>query len=80
MLYHHEPIVMNGDCVGYLSSGNYGHTLGGSVGLGYVKLGDEITADVLRSGEWHIEVAGERIAADVSLSAMYDAKGERMRG
>ena len=80
MLYHHEPIVMNGDCVGYLSSGNYGHTLGGSVGLGYVELGDEITADVLRSGEWHIEVAGERIAADVSLSAMYDAKGERMRG
>ena len=45
-----------------------------------MKLGDEITADVLRSGEWHIEVAGERIAADVSLSAMYDAKGERMRG
>jgi len=37
MLYHHEPIMCNDQCVGYLSSGNYGHTLGASVGLGYVK-------------------------------------------
>jgi 4-methylaminobutanoate oxidase (formaldehyde-forming) len=37
MLYHHEPILRNGATVGYLTSGNYGHTLGGSVGLGYVR-------------------------------------------
>ena len=29
MLYHNEPILKNGEIIGYLSSGAYGHTLGG---------------------------------------------------
>ena len=37
MLYHHEPIVCNGEIKGFLTSGSCGHTLGASVGLGYVK-------------------------------------------
>lgn len=80
MLYHHEPILMNGECVGYLSSGNYGHSLGGSVGLGYVKHADEIKADGLSAASWEIEVAGDRIPAVASLSALYDPSGSRMRG
>jgi len=80
MLYQHEPILLHGECVGYLSSGNYGHTLGASVGLGYVRHKEEVTADLLHSGEWEIEIAGERIAATVSLRALYDVSGERMRG
>lgn len=79
MLYHHEPILMNGQCVGYLTSGNYGHTLGGSVGLGYVKSGDDVSVDMLSSANWAIEVAGQPIAAKASLTALYDPKGERMR-
>ena len=79
MLYHHEPILMKGNCVGYLTSGNYGHTLGGSVGLGYVKLNEDVTGDLIAGADWAIEVAGERIAARASLSALYDPKGERMR-
>lgn len=80
MLYHHEPVLRNGVCVGYLTSGNYGHTLGGSVGLGYVKCDEEVTADLLGGSEWQIEVAGVACAAKASLSALYDPKGERMRG
>jgi len=49
LFYHHEPIIMDGNCVGYLTSGNYGHTLGASVGLGYVKNDEPITADWLAS-------------------------------
>jgi len=79
-LYHHEPILLNDDCVGYLTSGNYGHTLGGAVGLGYVKHKDEITADMIDSGDWAIEVAGDRIPAKASLRALYDPTGGRMRG
>ena len=79
MLYHHEPILMDGNCVGYLTSGNYGHTLGGSVGLGYVKLNEDVTGDLIAGADWAIEVAGEQIAARASLSALYDPKGERMR-
>ena len=40
MIYHNEPIIRENKIVGYLTSGNYGHTLGGCVGLGYVDCKD----------------------------------------
>ncbi len=79
MLYHHEPILRNGKTVGYLTSGNYGHSLGGSVGLGYVRHAGGVDQDFLNSGTIEIDVAGERIPATASLTAMYDPKRERMR-
>jgi len=36
LLYHNEPIVRDGEIVGYLSSGGYGHHVGAAVGMGYV--------------------------------------------
>ena len=80
MLYHHEPIWRDDQLVGHLTSGNYGHTLGGSVGLGYVHCPEGVTKDFIESGQWHIEVACERIPARASLRAMYDPSGARMRG
>ena len=80
MLYHHEPILREGEIVGHLTSGNYGHTLGGSVGLGYVKCDGGVSRDYIDGGKFEIDVGGERIPAKVSLRAMYDPKGERMRG
>lgn len=79
LFYHHEPIVMDGNCVGYLTSGNYGHTLGASVGLGYVKNDEAITADWLASHKWQIDVGGQIIDAKASLRAAYDPTGEKMR-
>lgn len=80
ILYHHEPIMCNNECIGYLSSGNYGHTLGASVGLGYVKHSDTINQAWLDERQWGIDVGGTVYAAKASISALYDPKGERMRG
>ena len=80
MLYHHEPILRDGVIVGHLTSGNYAHTLGGSVGLGYVEVEDDVTHDYLESGSFAIDVGGDHIPAKASLSALYDPKAERMRG
>ncbi|MYD77237.1 MAG: FAD-dependent oxidoreductase [Gammaproteobacteria bacterium] len=80
ILYHHEPIIRNGEQVGHLTSGNYGHFLGGSVGLGYVYSEEDIDADYIRSGSFEIDIAGARIPAKASLTAMYDPKALRMRG
>ena len=80
MLYHHEPILRNGATVGYLTSGAYGHTLGGAVGLGYVKHADGVDAAYLADGEFAIDVGGVKVPAQASLSALYDPKGLRMRG
>lgn len=79
IFYHHEPILAGGECVGYLTSGNYGHTLGASVGLGYVKSAEPVTADWLASRQWQIDVGGQRHDASASLRAAYDPAGLRMR-
>ncbi|MEP2640840.1 FAD-dependent oxidoreductase [Roseobacter sp.] len=78
LLYHNEPILRNGELVGYLSSGAYGHTLGGAMGLGYVPCAGETAADVLAS-DYHIDVAGTRVRAEASLRPMYDPKSERVK-
>ncbi|MCC5987240.1 MAG: GcvT family protein [Pararhodobacter sp.] len=79
MLYHNEPILRDGQVVGHLSSGAYGHHLGGAVGLGYVPCAGEALASLLAS-DWQIEVAGRRVPATASLKPLYDPAGERMRG
>lgn len=79
MLYHHEPIWQDGTLIGHLTSGSYGHTLGASVGLGYIKSDNSITKKSLQTSNFEIEVAGVRIPAKASLSAMYDPRAERMR-
>jgi len=78
LLYHNEPIVRDGEIVGYLSSGAYGHALGGAMGLGYVPCKGESAADVLGS-TYEIDVAGVRVKAEASLKPMYDPKSERVK-
>ncbi len=78
LLYHNEPILRDGQIVGYLSSGGYGHHLGAAIGLGYVPCAGETAADVLASS-YAIDVAGTRVTAEVSLRPMYDPKSERVK-
>lgn len=80
VLYHHEPVVRSGRIVGHLTSSTYGHTLGGAVGLGYVRHADGVDDDYLNSGAWEIEVGGVRVPCRASFRALYDAGNRRMRG
>ncbi|MEM7438787.1 MAG: FAD-dependent oxidoreductase [Pseudomonadota bacterium] len=78
LLYHNEAVLRDGEIVGYLSSGSYGHALGAAVGLGYVPCPGEAAAAVLASS-YEIEVAGTRVAAEASLKPLYDPKSERVK-
>ena len=78
LLYHNEPVLRDGEIVGYLSSGAYGHALGGAMGLGYVPCKGEKPADVLASA-YEIDVAGTRVTAEASLKPMYDPSSERVK-
>ena len=78
LLFHNEAILRDGKIVGPITSGNYGHHLGGAIGLGYVPCRGESEAEVLASS-YEIEIAGERFAAEASLKPMYDPKAERVR-
>ncbi|NUB42878.1 GcvT family protein [Fertoebacter nigrum] len=78
MMFHNEGVVRDGVIVGTVTSGNYGHFLGGSVGLGYVPCAGQTAAEVLASN-YEIEIAGRRHKAIASLAPMYDPKAERTR-
>ncbi|MEQ1942875.1 FAD-dependent oxidoreductase [Mesorhizobium sp. VNQ89] len=78
LLFHNEALVRDGKIVGTVTSGNYGHFLGGAIGMGYVPSEGQIEADMLASS-YEIEIAGERFAAEASLKPMYDPKSERVR-
>jgi glycine cleavage system T protein len=78
MLFHNEALVRDGEIVSIVTSGNYGHALGGAIGMGYVPCPGETAEDVLGS-TYEIEVAGVRHAAKASLAPLYDPKSERVR-
>ena len=78
LLYHNEPILRNGESVGYLSSGGYGHHVGASVGMGYVPCKGESVADLLDS-TFEIDVMGTRVKAEAQLKPFYDPKSERVK-
>ena len=79
MLYHDEPIWLNGKIISRLTSAMYGYTLGGAVGLGYVGTEFAATPDDVLAGKYEIEVAGKRIPARVSLKPMYDPTSARIK-
>jgi glycine cleavage system T protein len=80
LLYHNEPIWRNGELVGKISSGMFGHTLSAPLGLGYVaKGGEPVSAEWVASGQYEIEVAAERVPARVSLRPFYDPASERVK-
>ncbi|MEO0398879.1 MAG: FAD-dependent oxidoreductase [Pseudomonadota bacterium] len=79
MLYHDELIVIDGEINSHIHSAMYGHTLGGSVALGYVHHEEGVTADWLASRKVEIRVAGRDYPATASLKALYDPKNERVK-
>lgn len=78
LLFHNEVVVRDGEIVSIITSGNYGHHLGGAIGLGYVPCAGESADDVLAS-TYEIEIAGKRHAAIASLKPLYDPGSLRVR-
>jgi 4-methylaminobutanoate oxidase (formaldehyde-forming) len=77
-LFHNEALVRDGKIVSIVTSGNYGHHLGGAIGMGYVPCEGQ-TADEVLSSRYEIEIAGRRVSATASLKPMYDPKADRVR-
>ncbi|MFZ1480118.1 MAG: FAD-dependent oxidoreductase [Paracoccaceae bacterium] len=78
LLFHNEAIVRDGQIVGPVTSGSYGHFLGGAIGMGYMPCKGETEEEVLGSA-YEIEVAGVRHRAVASLAPMHDPKSERAK-
>ena len=79
ILLGRETIYRDGERVGWLSSGGFGHTVQRPIGIGYVRRAQGVDADFLQSGSYELEVAGERVAANLHLAPLYDVKMERIK-
>jgi 4-methylaminobutanoate oxidase (formaldehyde-forming) len=82
LLWGGEALLRDGRPVGDLTSAGYGHTIGASVGLGYVRRDDGAAIDTawLEAGKFEVDLAGTRLAAKVSLRCPYDPAGARIKG
>jgi glycine cleavage system T protein len=79
LLLGDEPIYRDGALVGRITSGAFGHTLGRSVGMGYVAHADGVDEAFLQAGRWELEIATERFPATAQLEPPYDPKSTRVR-
>jgi 4-methylaminobutanoate oxidase (formaldehyde-forming) len=66
-LHGTEPLWRDGQRVGFLKSGAYGHTVEAPLGMGYVHNSDGVTVNWLKEGSWEVEIAGVRHPASVQL-------------
>jgi heterotetrameric sarcosine oxidase gamma subunit len=79
LVYHNEPIYRDGERVGFVTSGMYGHTLGAAVALGYVAHEAGCTEEFIRAGRYEIQLATAKVGARASLAPLYDPKNSRVR-
>ena len=70
-----EPIWFDGGVKGWVTSGGYAHASGKSVAMGYVPR-EIADAD---SGDWEIEIMGDRRKAALQATPLFDPNGGRMR-
>ena len=79
-LLHEEPVWRGNVIVGSTTSGMYGHRIGASLGMGYVRHPDGVTAEWLAASKVELEIAWERFPAIAQLAPFYDPKSARIRG
>jgi len=82
-LHGAETIWRDGECVGYVRSTAFGHSIGKAIAYGYVSCPEseaKITNKWLQAGEWHIGDKGAKHAAKLSLKAPFDPTNERVKG
>jgi len=69
-----EPVRVDGEIVGRVTSGGYGYTIERSIAYAY------LPADVGIDTAVEVDIFGEWIAGEVAKEPLFDPKGERVRG
>jgi 4-methylaminobutanoate oxidase (formaldehyde-forming) len=75
LLIPHQPVFADGDVVGSIRAGSYGHTIDKTIALAYLPI------DVLEGGaRIELGVQGERYPVEVTTQALLDPENRRARG
>ena len=68
LIHHNETLFRNGEPVGYVTGGMWGHTVDAAIGMAIAIRGDEkVTPDWVNDASWEIELPGGRLPAEVQL-------------
>ena len=79
VLVGRETIHRDGRQVGWLTSAGWGYTLAKNIGFGYVRRAEGVTMEWLKSGRYELEVASERVPAELHLAPLYDPAMARIK-
>jgi 4-methylaminobutanoate oxidase (formaldehyde-forming) len=79
-LSHDETIWKNGNMVGYVTSGGWGHRLDQMIGLATLHQDSGVTKAWIDEGGFSVLIAGNNFEVHAQLAPFYDPKGEKMRG
>ena len=69
-----EPVRIDGEAVGRVTSGGYGYTVGRSIAYAYVPSGNAVPGQPVE-----VEIFGEWVTGEVAAEPLYDPSGERIR-
>ncbi len=71
--HHDEAVFLDGQCVGFVSSGGYAHHTKQSVAMAYVP------SHLTDAADFEVEILGERRGARLQPEPLYDPTGAKMR-
>ncbi len=80
VLLGRETIFRDGQRVGWLSSGGWGHSVETNIGYGYVHDEDGVDAAHVMAGTYELEVASRRVPGVVHLRPLFDPDMSRVKG
>jgi glycine cleavage system aminomethyltransferase T len=69
-----EPVRLDGEVAGRVTSGGFGYTVGGSIAYAY------LPAERAAPGQAvEVEIFGEWVGGEVAAEPLWDPQGERIR-
>ena len=82
MIWGGELVLSGGVPVGQVTSGAWGETLAGAVGLAYIRHpdGEILTPNLVRAGSYQVNVGGDLYPATATLRPPFDPAGDRIKG
>jgi len=78
-LFGNEPVLRDGNWVGYVRAAAYGHTVGAAVGLAQVSCPDGVTGEWLARGGFTVRTgAGLDVPSRLQIAPLYDPQRLRV--
>ena len=69
-----EPVRVDGEIVGRVTTGGYGYTVERSIAYAYLPAQSSEPGQAVE-----VEIFGERVAGEVAAEPLYDPQGDRIR-